>query len=500
MTETARQIRGSGLLVGGRLFAIVVNLAVQVVVVRYLAQSDYGAFAYVLSIVTIVETLATLGLDRTIGRFIPVYHEQGDVARLLGTLLTIMLTIGSVGVATVLVIVAGADLIGGGGADGATLRTLLVIMAALGPIQAVDHLFENLLAAFGRPGAIVIRRHVVGPLLKLGVVLGVAGMGASVDLLGAGYLVAGAIGVALYAPLLRSSLRDVGVLDAWRDRTIVLPWRELFAFALPLLAIDAALVIRSSVDAIIVEAFHGTSEVALLRSVQPVARLNQLVFASFAILFMPMAARLMARERSRELQDLYWQSAVWQALVSFPIAAATIVLAPAITELLFGAAYRDAGPVMALLSLGYYANAATGQNSLTLRAFGRVRIIVIGALAVGALTLLLDFALIPGLGAVGAAAAMAMTLVVHNVYNQIAMHRTTTVGLPDRGTVGVYLALATAIGGLALLEVLLRPPLVIGLVLVAAAFVVLLARYRRQLRVAATFPELRRLPLLGRWL
>ena len=45
-----RQIRGSTLLLVGQLLAKGVNFGVQVLIVRYLSKSDYGALAYALSI------------------------------------------------------------------------------------------------------------------------------------------------------------------------------------------------------------------------------------------------------------------------------------------------------------------------------------------------------------------------------------------------------------------------------------------------------------------
>ena len=500
MTATRSQVRGSGVLLGGRMFAIIVNLAVQVITVRYLSQSDYGAFAYALSIVATVETVGTLGLDRTVSRFVPTYHEHDDVPRLFGTLATVVATISTVGVAAVVAVIAGAGILIGSEPEDDLLRALVVILVALGPVQALDHLCENVLASFGRARSIVMRRHVLGPLLKLAAIGSVIWLGQSVDVLAVTYLAAGVIGLALYGPLLVGTLREAGLLQRFRLAEVRMPVRALFAFALPLLAIDAALVVRTAVDAIIVEAYHGTAEVALLRSVQPVARLNQLVFASFAILFTPLAARLLARSEPRALDDLYWQSAAWQALVSFPIVAATTALAAELAVLLFGLEYAASAPVLALLAIGYYANAATGQNGLTLRVFGRIRWLITAALIGGGLTLALDLILIPDMGAVGAAAAAAVGLVGQNVVNQVSLHRSTSIGLPSRRIVGLYLSLVAALAGVTLAMWLVRPGLLVGMAFIAAVSIGLGIAFRRDLRLATTFPELRRIPIIGRWI
>jgi hypothetical protein len=62
--ETKAHIRGSSLLLFGRLLALAINLAIQVVIVRYLSKSDYGAFAYALSVIAMGSSIAVFGLDK----------------------------------------------------------------------------------------------------------------------------------------------------------------------------------------------------------------------------------------------------------------------------------------------------------------------------------------------------------------------------------------------------------------------------------------------------
>src|SRR5215208_3098799 len=91
---TSRQIRGSSLLLLGRSLSMAVNFIVQVLIVRHLAKSDYGAFAYVLStFVLVCQTIATFGLDRAMTRFVPIYHEKEDYDKLFGTIVMVVGTI-----------------------------------------------------------------------------------------------------------------------------------------------------------------------------------------------------------------------------------------------------------------------------------------------------------------------------------------------------------------------------------------------------------------------
>ena len=90
------------------------NFLVQVLIVRYLQdKSDYGAFAYALSIVTIATTFVALGTDRAIGRFLPIYQERGRPDAMLGTIVVVTGTIASLGLALILFVLAFQDLVGG---------------------------------------------------------------------------------------------------------------------------------------------------------------------------------------------------------------------------------------------------------------------------------------------------------------------------------------------------------------------------------------------------
>src|SRR5919112_751294 len=56
--------------------------------VRLLSKPDYGALAFALSVVAIGGTAAALGLDKSAGRFVPIYEEQGRPDRVMSSIAT----------------------------------------------------------------------------------------------------------------------------------------------------------------------------------------------------------------------------------------------------------------------------------------------------------------------------------------------------------------------------------------------------------------------------
>jgi O-antigen/teichoic acid export membrane protein len=224
----------------------------------------------------------------------------------------------------------------------------------------------------------------------------------------------------------------------------------------------------------------------------PAATLNQLVMSSFTLLFTPLAARMFARGDEEGINRLYWQTAIWIAVLSFPIFALTFSLAAPVTTTLFGERYADSAPYLALLSFAYYFNAALGFNGLTLKVFGRLRYIVSINTFVALANLGINFLLIPRYGPLGAAIGTTSTLILHNFLKQAGLLLGTGVRLFRRADIGVYVSIAAAAGLILVLQLAISPPAFVGFIVAALASLFVVSYNRSALRAAETFPELRR--------
>lgn len=493
-SASSRHVRGSSLLLLGRVIAMGVNFLVQVLIVRYLSTAAYGAFVYALSLVTLGETLVTLGIDRAVGRFLPIYQERAEWAKLFGTLALVAGTILSLGLALIVLVIGLAGSLGPSliGDDLAT--SLVVILVVLAPLQAADTMLGNVLAVFASPRAIFVRRFVLSPLLRLAVV-GLLVLGRfDAPFLAVGYVVTGAIGVTVYAYLLVKVLAQQGLLQHLAVRRLDLPVREILVYTVPLLTTDLVFVLMNTTDAFLLGAFHGVDEVGAWRVVQPLGGLNQLVLSSFSLLFVPAAARLFARRATEEMRDLYWQTAIWMAVSTFPIFIVTFALAEPVTVLLYEPRYASSAIFLSLLALGRYVDVVLGFNGLTLRVFGNMRAIVAVNLFAAAVNLGLNLLLIPRFGALGAAVGTASTLVLYNIAKQVALARSTALPAFESRYLRVYVVIVLASAAGFALQAIVRPPLPVGLAGAVALSLLVLVVSRDQLRMAETFPELMRLP------
>lgn len=491
---TRGQLRGSTILLVGRLWAVVINLVTQVLIARNLSTGDYGAFAYALSMVALVGGLIGLGFDRAISRFLPIYDERDDRPRFLGTLALVVGVILGVGAATVLAILGLRDWLTDSIVPDATTMAVLAVMILLAPVEALDGILTDLFAVFRSTRAIFVRKYVLAPGLRLLVVVLLVATASGVEFLAIGYVLTGALGIFLYATLLPGLLRRAGMIRGGGSLRVSIPLREIAAYTLPLLTIDLVLLSMSSVDVVIVGGTHGADEVARLRVVESTARLNAIVFTTFSVLFTPAAARLFARDDRVGMRDLYWRSAAWIAVLSFPIFVLTFSLAAPVTVALFEERYRSSGIILATLALARYVDVAFGPNGQTIRMFGGVREIVIINMITAVSHIALALVLIPPLAAEGAALAVLISYVLYNLMKQYALRRVAGVPVFERTYLPIYGTIGVAAALIFVLEVTVNPPLAIAILLAAASSLIVVAFGRRSLRIAETFPELLRFP------
>ncbi len=491
---TRSQVRGSSLLLAGQAFALIAALVAQVLIVRYLSKDSFGAFAYALSIVMIGEAVAAFGMRRGVGRYMPIYEEAGDLARAAGTLLLAAVAVLSLGIAVVLVVIGLRGAVAGSFDDTPGAVTVIAILIALAPIQAAGTLLDGVFAVFERPRAIVARRFVITPLARLAVVVLLVTAGEDVVFLAIGYVVTGALGIVLYAPMIVRELRVRGLLHWMRPQRAVVPAREVLSFTVPLLSNDVTNAMLAALGGIVLGVMAAPGDVADFRAVLPLVLTMGYVLSSFGLLLVPLAARMFARGDRAELNHLYWRTAVWTGVLAFPVFLACVVVPEPIVVGFFGERYADAAPVLAVLALGQFVNTAAGHNGVLLGVFRRVRFIVLTNVAAVALTVVLMLLLVPRYDAVGAAIATSATFVALNVVRQIGLGRHTDVRGIMPAAARCYGAMTAVTVAAAGVQLGLSPPLGVSLLLVAAGSVAVLVTARRELALAETFPELARIP------
>ena len=493
-----RHLRGSNLLLFGRLISLGVNLLVNVLLVRYLSKGEYGAFAYGLAVAAVGANVLLLGMPRAVARFAPLYQERAEHGAMFGTLVfsTALVTgLGALGLA--LAFAFGEPLAAGWVKDPLALQ-LTFVLIVLAPLHALDSLFESMLVVFAGSRALFFRRYLLGPLLRLAAVVSVMLCSGGPAALAWTYLGASLLCLALYWPLLKRALARSGLDRQFDWSALSFRWRELLGYGLPLVVSDVLFTARAPIVIVLLESLRDTSEVADLNAFLKIAALNTIVLQSMRQLFLPVAARMLARGEHAAIAEIYRQTAIWTSVLTFPIFLPCIAMPETVALWINGPGYVESSSVLVVLAIGEYVNAAMGLNSYTLNVYARMRFLVWTQMLATLSAVALAWWLVPAYGALGAALGLSAAFVVQNALHSWGLQRYTQVELL-RGA-GVYASLVAAVLLLLALQAWFDPPAWVGVAIVAALTLGLLRLHRETMDLAAVLPEFGRLPLFGRWL
>jgi O-antigen/teichoic acid export membrane protein len=489
--ETARrQIRGSGLLLAGRLLSLALNLLTQLLIIRHLSKVDYGIFAYALALISTFSSLNRLGMEQTVSRFVPIYEEQANPASAAGAVLLALATMAAIGIAIVALVTGFSGLLTGRIVENPAVTNILVVMIALAPIDAFDALLQELFAALGKPRIIFLRKYVIGPCLKLAVISFTIATSGDVNTLAIAYLVGGFVSFAIYGVFLPKVLREHNLSPYFRPGRFNIEYRRLFRYSIPVFTADIANVLRMFLVVAILEYFQNLSEVADYRAVVPIARLNSVALEVFSMLFLPMAARLFAQKNVALLGEIQSHVGLWVTVLSFPFFAACISLAEPLITLLIGERYASSAPILAILAVGHFFKSALGLNRQSLRAIGQVRVLLYIEIITTVSVLLAALMLVPRFGATGAAFAAAATMIFYSSMNTFMLWRITGTNPVPWECARVYLIAAVCALCLWVVKPLLgvNSSLVSFLLAGISSIVVLLSCWKL-LHVAEIFPE-----------
>ena len=381
----------------------------QVVLARCLGAFEYGIYVFVWTTAIIVGTLACLGFDIAVIRFLPKYRAAGAHAEIQGLTVAARLTaligaifIGAVGI-TLLVFF------------GNLIRGYYVVPLYIGilvlPMIALNDVLDGTSRANGWIVNALAPGFILRPLLILAFValamMAGTGMSASKALIcamAATYVTT--VGQYLFVR------RRLG--KQFRSGTLSVdlgPWMRV---SLPIFVVEGFNFLLTNSDVIVVGLFLPPDKVAIYFAAAKSMALVHFVHFAVKAGAGPRFSELIATGRHDELAETVRETILWSFWPSLVIGGIVVALGPFLLAL-FGPGFGSGVGIMALLFVGIIAKASVGPGEMLLTMADQQAICVlvyVGALAVN---IVLNLALIPVYGIFGAAMATAAAMLVEAV-------------------------------------------------------------------------------------
>jgi O-antigen/teichoic acid export membrane protein len=202
----------------------------------------------------------------------------------------------------------------------------------------------------------------------------------------------------------------------------------------------------NELDKVVLAAFRPEEEVGIYNAAFRIARQILIVMPALNAAISPYVAPLLAEGRIDELRRMYvgtvrWSFAAgWSAALLFGAFASDFLG-------LFGDDFRAGTHVLIVVCLGHLVQAAAGTVPVIIQYSGHEKKELVNGVLVMAVSVALNFALVPPFGALGAAYASLVSLALVNGLRMVQAWRILDVMPFDRSTVHVALV---AVGGLAI--------------------------------------------------
>lgn len=389
---------------------VILGLLLVVILARGLGAAGVGVYAFVLALVSLLAVPVRMGLPPLVVRETARGQANHDWAPVRGLW---RWTHGMALLLSLLVITGIGLVIGLGVVQDEMLRRTLLWGVWLIPLRALIGIRSAALRGLRHVLAGIVPDQIIRPALLVAFI--------SVALLVPAFELspASAMGLTVLSALL------VFLLGAWllyraRPASLVAVApiyqpRVWLAAAWPLALTQGFQQINRYADVLLLGMLAATADVGIYRVAAQGASLVSLGLMALNMVTAPFITRLHAQEEQYKLQKLARRTA--QAALAFALLAVAVfaVLGKWLLVTLFGSEFSAAYWPLLILAMGQLLNAGFGATGLLLNMTGHERDVTRVVAVAAGMNVLLNLALIPLFGVIGAAVATSVSLVFWNI-------------------------------------------------------------------------------------
>lgn len=413
-----RIARGAGMSLSGQGVGRILNYATQIALAWMYGPAQLGLYALGLTLVQMSNILSQFGMDNGVVRFVAYHQAEGDVPRVRGT---ILLSLGATFAASVALAAAmylGAGYLSAGVFGKPSLEATVEVFSLALPFLTLMNMALYATVGFQTVRYQTYVQQVLQPLANFAliVVFYLVGM----DILGGAvaYVASTLLG-ALVALYFLGRLFPGLLASGEPARYEAL---ALLDHSWPLTLSNFTQRINSWTAVLVLGVFGTASAVGIYNAAARTAMLSALVLFAFNGIFSPIISSLYRRGLMGELGRLYADVSRWVFAGGLAIFLLTVLLSKDIMAVL-GPEFVPGWVVLVVVAAAQLFNSSVGPTQRVL-AMTRHQKVLMAATAGSALVgVAASFALIPGYGILGAAAATATAIVLMNAITLLSVRR-----------------------------------------------------------------------------
>ena len=412
--------RQSGMFFAGTIFSVASGYVFKVYLARFLGAENLGIYTLGMTLVGFIGVFNALGLAPSAVRFVASYVAEKRFAQLHALLWRGPAILGAANVFFAILLLILGPAIAVRFYHLPALVTYLPWFAAIMLFGVLNNFFGKVLAGYREVGRRTLILTFLGtPLMMLTTVLLVA-LGLRLH----GYLAGQVISAAVVCVLLVAGVKKLTPDEARFSARNNAPLdKELCWFSATMLGVVLLEFLITQVDKIAIGFYRGAREVGVYAVAAALVAYVPLVLHAVNQIFAPTIADLHTRGDHVLLARLFQSLTKWVMAFTMPLAAVTIVFARPLMRI-FGPGFEQGWPILVIGTIGQLVNCGVGSVGYLLLMSGNEKRLMRVQIVMAVIMVVLNIALVPRWGFVGAAAAAAITNAGINVLNLLEVRAT----------------------------------------------------------------------------
>ena len=409
MDETDSSLRkiakSTIILIIGIIISKLLGLVYRVLVART-GTEYYGLFSLGLAVLGISVTIASLGLNVGIVRYVSYYKGKQEFGNIKEIILFAIKTVFFWSIILSLIIFIFSDKIAINVFHDIRLSLVLKVISFIIPIASLREIFLSLIRAFQKTQYEIYSKNIFENIIKI--ILTATFIFLGFKLFG----IVMAYSIALFLTfILTCYFIEKKVFSVFKTKSAFTPIKkELIFYSLPLLFSSLIFSIIIWTDTSMLGFFKDASQVGIYNAAIPIASMLFIFPYALMYLFIPVLTELYSQNKKESFASIHKTVTKWILLANLILLSIFIIIPKQIILLLFGQEYLSGSSALQILTIGNFLLYLFISSNEILTILKKTKLIFFNIFIGFILNIILNYFLIPKYGINGAALATSISL------------------------------------------------------------------------------------------
>lgn len=422
------------------LIGAVVRYGNSIILTRMLGAKNFGFYALANTIITVTALATSFGFPTSLVHFVAKDNETGRYGSLKWFVRAAVRVTTVVSLAVVAALLLLVPFISDTVYKKSELNLPLFGLALSIPFLALYNVKSSVLQGLRRIRKRVFIERIAHPLLYSALLLLGAYYFRRMEFVLACFIVSAA---AVFALSHYWSTRELASIPDEHPSPAP-QWKELFSFSTPILFLNFLNFLILQSDIMVIGFFTSAKEVGIYAIASRLAQGVGMPADSLGASLAPSFSAMTGKNDFEGLANVYKTSTRWIFMAASLVSLMLVFGADLILSI-FGRDFKNGVAVLCILTVGQLFSAAMGTNGTLITQTGHPKVNLANAIAMGAGNILLLLFLVPRYGALGAAAASALSLILLNIARSVEIEVILKISPWNRTILKPMLALAAGV-------------------------------------------------------